>query len=226
MTRSSPLLGVVSLLALAAAGPARADYFYLWSADTPTALSDHSGMQVNLTPGGTAVPTGPVTGTQSVVAASLSTFVNPGVTGTDTFSQGQRLALGLQVTDGTDSEKVSFHLGVSGSLSAGGASQLVYSFLDGLTRDLTVNGHQYLVTLDPSIGSPGRVTATIALGAPAGGTTGGGSSGGGSTGGSTSTPPSNAPEPSGLVLAALGTASLTPWCRGLWGRLRTARRSA
>jgi len=219
MTHSLPALLAGGLLALAAAsGPARADYFFLWSADTPTAFSDHSGMQANLTAGGTAVPTGPVSGTQSLVAATLSTFVNPGVTGTDTFSQGQRLALGLQVTDGTDSEKVSFHLGVSGSLSAGGASQLVYSFLDGLTRDLTVNGHQYLVTLDPSITSSGKITATIALGTPAGGTTGGGT-----IGGSTGTPPSNAPEPTALVLAALGVTSLTPWCRKLWGRFGTAR---
>jgi hypothetical protein len=216
MTRPSPLLGVASLLALAVAGPARADYFYLWSADTPTAFSDHSGMHVTLS-GGNTVPAGPVSGTQSgVVAASLSTFVNAGVTGTDTFSQGQRLALGLQVTDGADAEKVSFSLGVSGSLTAGDASRLVYTFLDGLTRDLTVNGHQYLVTLDPTLTSSGQITATIALGTEAGG----------STGGSTSVPPSNAPEPSALVLAGLGTASLTPWCRGLRERFRAARRSA
>jgi hypothetical protein len=50
---------------------------------------------------------GTLSGSQSVVAATLSTFVNAGVTGTDTFSHGQSLALGLQVVDGTDSEKVS-----------------------------------------------------------------------------------------------------------------------
>ena len=204
MTRSSALVGVASLLALAAAGPARADYFYLWSADTPTAFSDQSGMHVTLS-AGNAVPAGPVSGTQSRV-----------------------LALGLQISDGTDSSKVSFSLGVSGSLSAGG-NLLAYSFLDGLTRDLTVNGHQYLVTLDPSITTSGNIFATISpAGAGGGGTTSGGTTevgttAGGSTGGSTTAPPSNAPEPSALVLAALGTVSLAPWCRGLWDRIRAAR---
>ena len=228
MTRSSALVGVASLLALAAAGPARADYFYLWSADTPTAFSDQSGMHVTLS-AGNAVPAGPVSGTQSrVLAASLSTFINAGATGSDTFSKGQRLALGLQISDGTDSSKVSFSLGVSGSLSAGG-NLLAYSFLDGLTRDLTVNGHQYLVTLDPSITSSGSLFATISSAAAAGGgTTGGGTTGGGmtaagSTGGSTTASPSNAPEPSALVLAASGAGSLVVYCRRLWGRLRSAR---
>jgi hypothetical protein len=191
--------------------PVRADYFYLWSADTPTAFSDHSGMQVHLTAGGNPVgATGPVSGDQSVVAATLSTFINPGVTGTDTFSQGQGLALGLTVADGTSSGKVSFSLGVSGSLSADGSNHLIYSFLNGLSRDLTVNGHQYLISVNPSITSSGNILATIAPAATG-------------SGGSGSPSPSNAPEPSALVLAASGAGSLVVYCRRLWGRLRSAR---
>jgi len=217
MTLPSSRLVVAGLFLLAAAGSARADYFYGWSADTPLTFSDHSGMHASLTPGGNPVgPTGPVSGPQSVVAATLSTFINPGVSGTDTFSQGQRLGLGLQVVDGTASEKVRFAIGVSGSLTAGGNSQLSYSFLDGLTRDLTVNGHQYVVSLNPSITSTGNILATITPDAAGGGSSGGG--GGGSGGG-----PSTAPEPSSLVLAVAGTACLAACCRRLWERLRVAR---
>ncbi len=213
MTQSVARLVPAALCALAAVGPARADYFYGWSADTPLVISDHSGMAVGLTAGGNpAALTGPASGPQSVVAATLSTFVNAGVTGTDTFSHGKSLALGLQVVDGTDSEKVRFAIGVSGSLTAGGANDISYSFADGLTRDLTVNGHHFHVALDASHTGTGEILATITPDAASGG----GSSGGGP-------PPSTAPEPSALVLAAVGTASLAVCCRAFWRRLRPAR---
>jgi hypothetical protein len=222
MTRFLSPPWATALLALAAAaGPARADYFYLWTADTPLALSDHSGMGVTLTAGGDpSGPTGPVSGPQGLAAASLATFVNPGVTGTDTFSQGQRLAVGLTLVDGTDSEKVSFPIGVAGSLTAGGANSLTYTFLGGTSGDLTtaqaltVNGHPYTVALQMTDTGTGIVLASIVPVT----SSGGGSSG--DAGGGAGGPVNTAPEPSGLVLAAIGTGSVLMLLRKAVGTFR------
>jgi hypothetical protein len=157
---------------------------------------------------------GPVSGVQHMVATSLSTFVNPGVTGTDTFSQGQQLALGLDLTDGTATGTVSFTIGVSGSLSADGTSNLTYSFLNGTSQTMTVNGALYTVTLDGMGTIPGDILATITPGSA--GTTSS-SGGGGSSSGTSSPATSNAPEPSSLLLAGLSIPLLALVC--LW-RLR------
>jgi hypothetical protein len=204
--KNAPALGVVLALVLATAGTARADYFFNWGPDNPVVFSDHAGMHVTLTDGDQI---GPVSGTQHMIATSLGTFINPGVTGTDNFSHGQKLALGLDLTDGMGHGNVSFSIGVSGSLSAAN-SAVSYSFLDGTTRSLTVNSHPYTVTINGPGPIPGTIMATITPGlAP---TTGGGGGVGG-TGGSGGTPQS-APEPSTIVLSALGAAG------GLLGCLR------
>jgi len=206
---------------MASAPAARADYFYNFAPITnPTVLSDHSGMGivVNNQP-----QVGPVSANQNsnVVAATLSTFINPGVTGSDTFSTGQTSTIQLTVTDGTQHASVNFGLKFSGSLSAN-SSQIGVTFDNGQTsetKSLTVNGNQYSVVLNSivppgipgappgTVGGvqgaiPGSIGGQILAGIQVGG--GGGGTGGG--GGGTTTPPSSAPEPSTLVLSALGAA--------------------
>src|SRR5262249_52408830 len=87
MSRKRAILwGAVAALALAGGPAARADYFYNFSPITnPTVFSDHSGMSITL---GNQAQVGPIATNQNtnVVATTLSTFINPGITGTDTFN--------------------------------------------------------------------------------------------------------------------------------------------
>src|SRR5207249_2827690 len=101
----------------------------------------------------------------NVVAATLSTFINPGVTGTDTFSTGQFATVKLTVIDGTDNGSVSFGLKFSGSLAANNA-QIGVSFDNGQqseTKSLTVNGNQYSITLNSIVppGIPGAPPGSV-----------------------------------------------------------------
>jgi hypothetical protein len=229
MTRSSLSLAVASLSLLLAGGSARADYIYNWDPDVPKIFSDHAGMLVQLTNGGQV---GPVSGNQNTVATVLSTSINPGVTGSDTFTQNNLTGLKLTITDGTQNGSVDFPLRITGSLSAQ-ASQLTYNFLDGTSKSLTVNGHNYTATLNGGVSGavPGTIRALIAT-ASSGGTgsgntgsgstgsggtgsgstgsggTGSGSTGSGSTGGTTTSPPHSAPEPASVALAGLGSVLL------------------
>jgi PEP-CTERM motif len=216
--RMSASFGALALVLFAAAAPARADYFYNWGPSLPTVFSDNSGMHVTLSDGDQV---GPVSGVQHMTATVLSTFVNAGVTGTDTFSQGQAVGLAIDLTDGTQAGHVTFDIGISGTLSAGNpsVSNLSYAFLDGTTRTMTVNGTQYGVTLDGPGTIPGSILATITPGGlPLTGGGSGGTGGTGGTGGSGGTTTSNAPEPSTLVLAALGTGLVTVICWRRFGR--------
>jgi hypothetical protein len=260
MSRKSALL-IAGLMAVALVGSpaARADYFYSFQPiDNPTVLSDHSGMGIIVN---NQTQVGPIsTGLNSnVVAATLSTFINPGVTGTDTFNTGQESTVKLTIVDGTQNDTVNFGLKFSGSLSASN-SQIGVAFDNGQsteTKTLTVNGHQYTITLDKLVppgvpGAPpgtvggaqgsipgsvgGQILAGIQVGGgtsgdtggdtsggtTAGGTTAGGTGGttGGTTGGGGTGGPNNAPEPSTMVLSALGAALF-----GFGGWRRWLRRS-
>jgi hypothetical protein len=247
MKRTSHLLaGPALALLLLAAPQARADYFYNFSpVDFPTVLSDHSGMQINVN---NQPQIGPIsTGHDSnVVATTLTTFINPGVSGTDTFSQGQHSTIALTITDGTQHATVDFGLTFSGSLSAT-TSEIKVAFSGPSTQVVTVNGHAYTIKLDSIVppGVPGAIagsvggeilagvqvtttgTGTTSTGTTSTGTTGtgttsnagtsnGGTTGGGTTGGGT-TSTANAPEPSSLVLSALGLSFLGVVC---WRRRR------
>jgi hypothetical protein len=252
MNRKSALLtGAVLALALASGPAARADYFYTFGAiDNPTVLSDHSGMGIVINSQTQIGPVATLANT-NVVAATMTTFINPGVTGTDTFNTGQSSTIKLTVVDGTQNASLNFGLMFSGSLSANN-SQIGVTFDNGQTSEskvLTVNGNEYTVTLNSIVppGIPGAPPGTVG-GAPGaipgsvggqilagiqvggGGTDGGGSDGGGSNnggGGGTdngggSNPgggTQNAPEPSTMLLSALGAAlfgagSWRKWLRG------------
>jgi hypothetical protein len=143
-----------------------------------------------------AAESSPVSGKQSMVATVLTTFISPGINGTDFFSQGQKVSLGLDLVDGTEHGNVSFGIGISGSLSAIG-SNLIYTYLDGKTKTLTVNGNQYTVTLGGSGSIPGEILATIDPYGSSEPPSGGGSE-----------PPSTAPEPSAIVLVLIGLSLL------------------
>ena len=202
--RISALVAVSSLLALTTAtSSGRADYFYNWGPSLPIVYSDNSGMHITLSDGD---QTGPVSGQQHMIATVLSTYVNPGVRGTDNFSQGQTVALALDLTDGTQAGHITFSISISGSLTAGSPdlTNLSYTFLDGISRALTLNGTVYGISLDGPGTIPGSIMATITPGGPVAdpsdapdGTT------------------NNMPEPTTLVLGTQGLvgATLTAWRR-------------
>jgi hypothetical protein len=236
MSRKSALL-TCALFALAlASGPAaRADYFYNFSpVDNPTVLSDHSGMGivVNNQPQVGPIATGLNT---NVVAATLSTFINPGITGTDTFSTGQTSTVKLTIIDGTQNGSTTFGLKFSGTLSANN-SQIGVTFDNGMTsetKSLTVNGNQYSVTINSIVppgvpgappgtvgGAPGAIPGSIGGQILAGIQVGPGPGGGGPGPGTGGGPPSSAPEPSTLVLSALGA---TLFGVGGWRKWRRGR---
>jgi hypothetical protein len=254
MNRKSTLLAGAVLALLVATGPAaRADYFYTFSAiDNPTVLSDHSGMGIVVNSQPQIGPVGTNSNT-NVVAATMSTFINPGVTGSDTFNTGQSSTIKLTVIDGTQNASVQFGLSFTGSLSANN-SQIGVAFDNGQTtesKQLTVNGNQYTVTLNSIVppgvpgdppgtvgGKPGaipgsvggQILAGIAVGGGSGGGNGGdgggqqGGGGGGTTGtgGGTGGGTQNAPEPSTMLLSVLGAALFGAGRCRKWLRARKA----
>ncbi len=214
MRRMSALLAGPALALMLMAGPrARADYAYNFSPiDFPTVYSDHSGMSINIS---NQPQVGPIsTGLDTnVVAATLSTFINTGVTGADTFGTGQHATVGLTIIDGTDNKTVNFGLKFSGNLSATN-SQITVALDGPSSRTLTVNGNTYTASLSSIVppGVPGAIPGSV------GGTIFAGihvvtpppPPGGGP-------PTGNAPEPSTMVLSCLGLSMLGA---AGWRRLR------
>ena len=131
---------------------ARADYYYNFSpVGDPTIYSDNAGMGIVLAQ---QPNIGPIATNQNtnVVAATMTTFINQGVTGTDTFTS-KSTTLSLTIVDGTDHASTTFGLTFSGSLSAE-TSQIKVAFTGPTTQVLTVGGNQYSITLS-SIVPPG-----------------------------------------------------------------------
>jgi hypothetical protein len=205
MKRQVSLLSVIVLALFLLAGQGvRADYYYNFSpVDFPTVYSDNSGMGITIN---NQPQVGPIsTGLDTnVVAATMTTFINPGVTGTDTFNTGQHSTLALTITDGTELGTVAFGLKFSGSLAANNSSIKV-EFDGPSTQTMTVNGNLYSIKLDsivpPGIPNaiPGSVGGRILAGIEVNPPGGGGSN--------------NTPEPSTMVLSFLGLSllGLTGW---------------
>jgi hypothetical protein len=217
MSRKVVLLSglALSLMLLSGAG-AWADYFYNFSPiDFPTVYSDNSGMGITLANQPQIGPVG--SGLDSnVVAATMTTFINQGVVGTDTFNTGQHSTLSLTIIDGVENSTVTFGLLFSGSLSATN-SNIAVTFDGPTTQHLTVNGNEYYVTLS-SIVPPGIPTAIP-----------------GSVGGIIKAgidvnpdpdpdPTNNTPEPSTMVLSCLGLSllGLAGWRKRRASRLTLA----
>ncbi len=218
MKRQVTFLSVLLLALLLFTGPgAGADYYYNFSpVDFPTVYSDNSGMGITIS---NQPQVGPIaTGLDTnVVAATMTTFINPGITGTDTFTTGQHSTLALTIVDGTENGTVNFGLKFSGTLAANN-SQIKVEFDGPSTQSITVNGNQYTVRLDSIVppGIPtaipgsvgGRILAGIDVNPPPDG------------GGGENPPPNNAPEPSTMLLSCLGMSLL-----GLAGWRKKTRKS-
>jgi hypothetical protein len=162
MRRKISLLSAPVLALMMLAGSGRADYFYNFSPiDFPTVYSDHSGMGINIT---NQPQVGPIATSQdtNVVAATLSTFINPGVTGTDTFTTGQHSTIALTIVDGLENGTVEFGVKFSGSLAADN-SRIQVEFDGPSSKTVTVNGQQYTVSLDNIVppGVPGAIPGSI-----------------------------------------------------------------
>lgn len=193
-------LGLALALMLLAGRGVRADYYYDFSPiSNPTIYSDHSGMGIILA---NQPQIGPIASgaNTNVVAATMTTFINSGVTGTDSFTD-KTATLQLTIVQGSDKATGTWQLTFGGSLSAE-TSQITVAFVGGInTQILTVDGTQYKVTLNtivpPGIPTaiPGSVGGSIVAGTisvqPGGG------------GGNTTTP-----EPSTMILSCLGLSLL------------------
>jgi hypothetical protein len=179
----------------------RADYIYAFDPINPTVYSDQSGMGIDLSDGYRSDPTsGNVLG---VTAIALTTFINPGTTGTDTFNTGQTSGLRATIIDGTASASVEFLLGFSGLLGAD-ISEVALMFKDETTKTVTVNDHMYTISLLGPSFLPGNILARITLD----GSEDEPDDGGGTDGGPREEPPNpvNAPEPATALLGAVGSA--------------------
>jgi hypothetical protein len=184
-------LRAAALAALFLAAPAaHADpvgWAYTWDV-TPKVLTGDPGSTGSVTftppPAGSAAA-----GNSTVVAAALSALSSASPSHPDTFS-GQGYTLKLTLTDDTSGQSgvLTFAGKLFGSMSAA-SSNITNAFTAPLTQSLTLGGHTYTVTIGPFVapGGPmeenkGAVSAQVAVGPTV----------------------SNAPEPSSLLLAALG----------------------
>lgn len=182
---------------------ARADYIFNWGPDIPTVYSDNSSMRVELSD---QAQGGPVSGTQTMIATVLTTSVNTGFEG-DTFTN-KTLALGLDILDGTEHGNVTFPVAISGTAAPDG-SGLSLGFPDGTTKEVSVNGNLYTVTLLGPGSVPGTLEARISVDEPEPMPDPGPDPNPNPDPGPGGPPGQhNAPEPSSLVLAGVGLALL------------------
>lgn len=157
MYKTFALLTGCALALMLLAGPnLRADYYYNFSpVGNTTIYSDHAGMGIVLS---NQPQIGPIATLQdtNVVATTMTTFINAGVTGSDTFTS-KDATLQLTIVDGNDHASTTFGLTISGTLSAE-TSQIQVGLTGPSTQILTVNGHEYKIILN-SIVPPGVPTA-------------------------------------------------------------------
>jgi hypothetical protein len=205
--RTARLLLPLAALVLLAGGRARADfvdYSYHWSVQPSSVL-----------PGGTGSVTLAVAadGTGSSDTAATTATVLPGATITTSSSASNPpdsfntdFTMKLQLTDSAShvTGELTFQGTLSGTLTAT-SSSLTSTFHNPVTQTLTLGGHVYTVTIDPTLinlpsptsPSPAAIDAlmTVANKAP---------------------PVSQTPEPSGLVLGATAVLGLAArrWLRG------------
>jgi len=183
-----------------AAGSARADpvpWSYSWGAPSTSIASQSGSSAVNLLPlSGTAA------GNSTVVAANLVTSSSS--TGPDAFvNAGYGLTMSLHDLSNSQSAKLSFTGVFNGSASMTSA-QVMNTFTGMQTQTVTLGLDQFTVTIGPFLppGAPGSggfggMGASVTVQTQSD-----------STGFPTSGPPSHAPEPSSLLLAALGGSAL------------------
>jgi len=208
------LLLTLAVLAAPAAGRARAemiDFSYSWTAK-PTIVQPDGGSvtgSVGVSPvidGSDKAELGSKTAT-SIPAASVSTQSSAGTTPgslPDSFSSPFNLKLHLTDTKSNTAGDLTFVGTISGTLTAT-LSKLTAEFKTDRTQELTLGGRVYSVTIHPELvalpiqGSPpALIDAEILVRNKS--TGGGGGGGGGGIPG--------VPEPSSLVLGAMGLLGL------------------
>jgi hypothetical protein len=224
----------MTVVLLFGASPARADFLnwsYSWKLTAgPTFTSNNSNVSMALAPGAS-------TGASTISTAAIS--ASSASPTTDSFNSTYGLSLTIKDNPSGNQGTLSWNGLISGSVGPG-SSTLQNTFSGPLTESLTLAGHVYKVTLEPSpanIPAPNSnsralIDAQVAVsdvnpstggGGNTGGTggnTGGGTGGNTHGGGGTGATVSSTPEPSSLVLAgsALSLAGLAGWRR----RTRTA----
>jgi hypothetical protein len=211
LTRFLPLLALVLL----GEGRARAefvDYSYHWSVAPGSVIPSGTGSALfALAPDGTA-SSEVGAATPTTVAGATVTTSSSATTTPDHFSTTYGLTLQLTDTASSESGTLTFSGTLSGTLTAT-SSALVASFNSPLTQQLTLGGHLYSVTIDPSLlnlpapmaGSPAAINALVSVS---------------SSSGNPPPPTNNTPEPSSLVLGA------TALVAGLYARRRQRRKAA
>jgi hypothetical protein len=192
--------------AASAVTAAPVSWTYGWSTDTTTIAADPGGAgTISLTPN----PGGTTAGPGSIAALSFTTLTAATDAAPDHFT-GDTYGLTLSLTDNTThaSGALNFLGSVNGTLSA--ANDKLFLGYDHLTGVLDLGGDQFDVTLAlPPQPGLGIVSAQVNIQEATGGNTGGPPPG--PTPGPQPGPrpvPHDSPEPSALVLAALGLVGL------------------
>jgi hypothetical protein len=181
--------GFLLVLPLLLAPPARAEQItwgYNWSESPRSVAAVGAGAGgINFT---TAVNNNPVTGSSDVVAANMTTFSAATTAAPDRFT-GQTYNLKLIITDLASGKTglFTFTGRLFGSLTASSAS-VTSTFASPLIETERIGNNVYTVTIGPFAGP----------GAPNSGNSG-------SIGAHVEVRPEQAPEPSALILAGLGT---------------------
>ncbi len=214
MTLTPTRLCLVALLAplalLALIVPARADYVpwsYTWSTNPGSVSADGGAGSIHMLP----ASGNEINGMQNVLAAQLQTIASNPAAAKANFSNG-----GYTMTI-TLLDKAS---GQSGSLTFGGklsgyftptAANITNQFTGPVSQQLTLGKDSYTVVLGsylppggPSSGTFGRIGADVLVSGPG------------------TVPPTQAPEPGSLALAALGVSALGA---RLWWQRRQRTRS-
>jgi hypothetical protein len=203
------LIGALAGLAQGRARADQIDFSYHWTVQPASVITGGTGsVQFSVAPDPTT-PQGITLGnTLPTLIPAATVLTASGATNPpDTFST-KPFSLSLTLTDTASgqsnaSNPLVFAGTINGSLTQN-TSSLTSTFASGsVTQTVTLGGHQYTVTIDPSMVSlpdPTSGSAVIDALVTAVNATGGGTTGGGGT--------SNAPEPSGLVLAATAVLGL------------------
>jgi hypothetical protein len=205
---------VASLAAAAAlAAPAYADpsWTYTTNASPLAVAPDVPGGGLVLTSQST--PSAVTTGGSGIVATTVLGTIS---LGTDHYTNaGYEVDIGINDQGSGQSHTFAFHGQFSGDFSATTGSNITHQFLDPVTNQpvadkvsesFTIGGNLYTVTLDPHviIGALGSFPASIGGFVDVNGSGGGTGSGGDGGGGGIQT----TPEPSTMVLSALGMSML------------------
>ena len=199
---------LVALLVLSATTQLRADFMnwtYHWSITPSSVLTSGTGsvmmgLAQDGSKGASTIPAATVTTTSSATATP------------DTYNVGYNLTLHLTDNTTNQSGDLTFHGTVTGTVTAT-SSHLTNTFSDPTTQTLTLSGHTYSVTINPSLmtlaapGSttPPQINALVSVANATGGPPTGG-------------PPSTGtPEPTSLTLGCLASCG---WGLGAWLRRR------